>query len=409
MGFKFQSPDKEEVDIFTLDLLNIFSEKDENGYPIGTIYNPLVFEKYFEDQILDLIKVYNYRIPELNGIRSFFKKMNERDLFIILYNVEFSNEISLYISTHLEAWKNKEKPEKLWKRSIEIYGKTLSNYKVKTIGDSRFTIGNPKKTERVCRFCKLSTPEVSFKKKAHAISEALGNKNVILYDECDQCNEKFGKQVERDIILYLSLFRTIYGILGKGGKKKIKSKSFEVYKGEDNTIQLRFYSFEDRPKKGEPYNLTLDFGKEIVLQNIYKSLTKFFLSIIDESELPYFEDTIKWITGKISTNKLPSIYESINYETFTKHPKLKYYLRKPNEIDMPYAVCQFFFTCKEFIFIIPFCNKDSEHFDQNADWESIFKNFSHLNKYQKQKCYDHSDNTPKNFIMNLNTNMITEE
>lgn len=335
--------------------------------------------------------------------------MKEGDLFIILYNVEFSNEISLYISTHLEAWENKENAEKLWKQNIDTYGKTLSNYEVKTIGDSRFAIGNSKKDERVCRFCKLSIPKVSFKKKAHAISEALGNKNVILFDECDKCNEKFGKQVEGDIILYLALFRTIYEVKGKGGKKKIKGKNFEAYKGEGNTLQVKFYSIDDRPKKGEPYNLALDFGRNIIMQNIYKSLTKFFLSIIDESELPYFEDTIKWITGKISTNKLPLVYESINYETFTKHPKLKYYLRKPNDLDMPYAVCQFFFTCKEFIFIIPFCNKDSENFNQNVDWESIFNFFSHFNKYKKQNRYDHSDNNPKNFIANLNTNMIAKE
>jgi hypothetical protein len=53
--------------------------------------------------------------------------------------------------------------------------------------------GPPKnKSERKCRFCGKSNPEVSFKKKAHLIPEFLGNKMLLSDFECDSCNYEFG-------------------------------------------------------------------------------------------------------------------------------------------------------------------------------------------------------------------------
>jgi HNH endonuclease len=53
-------------------------------------------------------------------------------------------------------------------------------------------VGEPDKSKRVCRFCGRKQPDVTFKNVAHAISESLGNKKIILYEECDECNARFG-------------------------------------------------------------------------------------------------------------------------------------------------------------------------------------------------------------------------
>lgn len=42
--------------------------------------------------------------------------------------------------------------------------------------------------KRVCRFCGKSVPDVKFDKRAHAIQDALGNKLLFCYEECDTCN-----------------------------------------------------------------------------------------------------------------------------------------------------------------------------------------------------------------------------
>ncbi|MEX6156050.1 HNH endonuclease [Providencia hangzhouensis] len=51
----------------------------------------------------------------------------------------------------------------------------------------------------------MTYKETSFNKEAHAISEALGNKSIILNEECDNCNEFFDKNIERDFLLIMTL------------------------------------------------------------------------------------------------------------------------------------------------------------------------------------------------------------
>lgn len=82
-------------------------------------------------------------------------------------------------------------------------------------------------------------PEVTYSQKAHAISEALGNKTVILFDECDNCNEKFSKSLEPQIVEYLSLFRTMFGVKGKRGDTKYKGYNFSISKTKDVKIELK--------------------------------------------------------------------------------------------------------------------------------------------------------------------------
>lgn len=53
---------------------------------------------------------------------------------------------------------------------------------------------------RICIFCKLGPDRKSFNKKAHIIPRFLGS-DVVLQRayECDQCNEKFGKNIEAPV------------------------------------------------------------------------------------------------------------------------------------------------------------------------------------------------------------------
>lgn len=71
--------------------------------------------------------------------------------------------------------------------------------------------------QRTCRFCQKSYPDVKFKKKAHLISEFLGNKDFYSDFECDNCNEFFGRHFENDLANYLGISRTISGTKGKEG------------------------------------------------------------------------------------------------------------------------------------------------------------------------------------------------
>src|SRR5690606_1559516 len=92
--------------------------------------------------------------------------------------------------------------------------------------DRKTIIGNAKKENRCCRFCNKTLSEgATFRNVAHAIPEGLGNKNIILGDECDDCNEFFGNDIEPSLIEHLDIYRVFLGVKGKSGTPKIKYKN----------------------------------------------------------------------------------------------------------------------------------------------------------------------------------------
>ena len=97
-----------------------------------------------------------------------------------------------------------------------IFSYNLNSNESKIIKDN-----NGKK----CRFCGRKEPEVTFRKKAHAISEMLGNRSVLSDNECDECNAFFGDNLENDLGKYLGVIRTLTQIVGKGGVPSYKTKN----------------------------------------------------------------------------------------------------------------------------------------------------------------------------------------
>ncbi len=406
-GFIMSSSNYNEVVEFVNDLLSIFADNDEYGNRVKRLkllqFNTLNIKNDF----ILLSEKYEKNLPQIKGLISFFKKTGDNKAFVIILNEPITPKLSFDLNAYLYSLSGNRSFEEIKEENDKLFKNVIEEYHIRAVGEFRKSIGNPIKTERLCRFCKKKVPEVSFKYKAHAMSEALGNKNVILFDECDKCNEVFGKSIEGDIITYLSLFRTIYEVDGKRGKKKIKGRNFEMTKNE--TVEIKFWNIDERPKKGDPYNLRLDFGKDLNRQNIYKTLCKFFLSVIEEDQLHYFEKTFDWINGKyISTNKLPKVAELISYEHFSKQPKIFYYLRKSNKTKLPYAICDFQFTCKKMVFIIPFCSLDKQEFNSSKDWDKIFKVFKYFDETRGWQFNDFSKDKNENLIVQLNSKLHIE-
>jgi hypothetical protein len=70
---------------------------------------------------------------------------------------------------------------------------------------------------RRCRFCGLGPASVTFKKKAHAASEMLGNKTIRSMNECDSCNERFSAEYESHLGKWSQFVRSVTQMKGKGG------------------------------------------------------------------------------------------------------------------------------------------------------------------------------------------------
>lgn len=94
------------------------------------------------------------------------------------------------------------------------------------------------KTDRVCLFCGNSTPNVTFSRIAHAISETAGNKRLVNHFECDECNLAFGKVLEDSLGKYLAPLKYVSRIFGKKGSLTIKDNPT------DTTLSYGSYRLE---------------------------------------------------------------------------------------------------------------------------------------------------------------------
>ena len=117
--------------------------------------------------------------------------------------------------------------------NVEIYLDELNSKRAQNFFDI-YTIDNKvsvpdiktylgAKETRKCRFCNRTNEDVSFSKDAHVIPEFMGNKKLLSYFECDECNIKFSIY-EDSFAKFIGASRTISQIKGKTKTKVPKHK-----------------------------------------------------------------------------------------------------------------------------------------------------------------------------------------
>lgn len=402
VAFEIKSQSKEIVEEFVEDMLLIFARVDENEKIVVESLQKNSSE--IKEKIEIFTDKYKSKLPQLNGIPAYFRKLKENEQFFFLPNIKSDTIDNLKLYDYLRATEKGKSFEEIHKQTTDLFGELLKKYQIKVYGDKRISIGEPIKSKRLCRFCNNERPNISFNNKAHAISEGLGNKTLILFDECDVCNSDFSKNVEQDLIQYLALFRTIFDVKGKGGSKKFDGQNFNLKN--ENKVILTFNGDGERPESfSMPYKVKLQTRDPITLQNIYKSLCKYFLSVIDNEYLPAFKKTIDWINGKIQIENLPKIGEMISYHSFSMQPRIATYIRIIDDKSFPFAVGELYFTCILFVFIIPLSDRDDRNFTDKIDFENYWRTFQHYKKTKGWGFRDYSNNKPREFIINLNFEM----
>jgi hypothetical protein len=185
----------------------------------------------------------------------------------------------------------------------------------------KFYIGS--REDRHCRFCLRKKPEAKFRHVAHALPEFLGNKQIILLEECDECNKFFSENIEVHLDKFTRPFRLVGQIRGKSGVPS--------YKTRDGHSRIDFI-----PKQGfviseviDKRISEIDFEKQTLRLKItyepyiptavYKCFVKMALSIMPGSELSFFTSTIKWIRNPVHSIKL--IKPQLISQRFVPGPK----------------------------------------------------------------------------------------
>lgn len=179
----------------------------------------------------------------------------------------------------------------------EIYSDFCSVYKIQSVkaDEPRFYDAVIPKNECMCIFCGGESPDPTFKSKAHLIPECLGNKRLLSFRECDECNSLFSIY-EGDLARYM------------GYKHAIKSTKQIKFKNPGATIKLnRIPNTSDinLQNLGEKPIEVLADGKKFVIPfkthsfnylNIWKLLVKIALSMMLKEDLANYWGLVKLIS-----------------------------------------------------------------------------------------------------------------
>ncbi|MGU5678330.1 HNH endonuclease [Aeromonas allosaccharophila] len=170
---------------------------------------------------------------------------------------------------------------------------------------------------RTCRFCGKQSPEVTFKKVAHAIPELLGNKSIESAYECDTCNKKFGEGIENDLGNWSKPMRTLISIRGKSGVPTLKRGGDKPgWRIEYDQSKLNITAYEDDPiyeideeNKTVTFKLRRDSYTPVA---VLKAFMKIGVTLLPDDEISNFSGLMAWIKesdhSKQYLNKCPVIY-----------------------------------------------------------------------------------------------------
>lgn len=283
------------------------------------------------------------------------------------------------------------------RKKAEIF---FSRYNLKLTLDSRINknLFLGEKKPKICRFCSKTSNETNFKKDAHVIPQLLGNRKILSYFECDNCNDLFSKY-EDSLASYIGPFRTIVGIIGKKGtqipKFKDPKSKLTISSPDTKNISINTYG-----KKNE---IELDESNKIITLNlirqsyypidVYKSLVKIGICMLDDVAVCEYKSAIKFLLDSdgarhvhIPIAKLyyyfisgPSLVERPHVELWEKKNIManKNVVKHTIIIRLPNLIFQIF---------LPFNSKDREGY--NPDTEIQLPLFPLLYDYEWLKKYN---------------------
>ncbi|MGQ3014185.1 MAG: hypothetical protein ACT6QS_10795 [Flavobacteriales bacterium] len=399
-SFKFEAESSQELERLRESFYDIFSLFIDTRNTLPLTECCYTFTALLKQNIREFITNNKEICPAIQQLLNFFNRLNYGQKFLLIPDNEISDFLQEAALTYIDALENGKDLDEAFMKEVFPLQQIFRHYTIKMFGRNKAYIGYRK----TCRFCgQVESVNTTFKNKAHAISEALGNKNVVLLEECDSCNEQFSRNIEPDIVEYLGFFRTNYGIKGKGGEKEFRGENFKMYKTDKPVIQIPTDdpSYKSYVETSE-HSLSL-LCNPITPQNIYKCLCKYFVSTVSSTQLPLFSKTIDWINGNTTEEQLPLIKEC--YVPFINtYPTITTYIRIDDTSNLPQAVGVFHFTHVLFVFIVPFVGDDNTDFlipeNYNSFW-SFFNEILDKENTLNWFTYDYSPWTRHNFRIEI--------
>lgn len=265
---------------------------------------------------------------------------------------------------------------------------TSIDYKVLMFDPEKFpgkVINGKKDGQRRCRFCGRTLDEQHFTKEAHAISIALGNTKFICADECDECNEKFGRRLENDVTIFFQVFLSLYQVPKRNGKgRQITGRNFEMqWCNEPNPFSdhplLQFHARDWKDENiPEVISLIKDFdlsNKTFVPQNVYKAICKYALSLMPHSLTLHYQKTIEWIQSDTFEHSLPNI-KIASFGRNGNEPIIALFLRKIDNKHFPTCIASLCVANIHLFYILPFSDESESTEQDNILFDSFWRQFT---------------------------------
>jgi hypothetical protein len=195
-----------------------------------------------------------------------------------------------------------------------------------------------------CRFCDGERPARTFKKRAHAVSELLGNKAVKSLHECDVCNERFAA-FEDDLAKMTLPYRHAGAVIGKNGVPTIVSASGKARIEFKNGQMHIAHSAHDESFVVDEENRTITFAyveQPYRPLGAYKALCKSGFALLPAEELANFSELKEWLLHEdVATRKVYSdgnhVYLQSFVPAFRPFPQaIVALLRRKETITAPY-------------------------------------------------------------------------
>ncbi len=158
--------------------------------------------------------------------------------------------------------------------------------------------------DRFCRFCR--EPDARFRGDSHVIPAGLGNRSLFSLEECHECNDPWGSDIEDSLAKYLFLTRAVSRIRKRKGGVKYKrapnSTSTVSSSPTDNLVRVEIDELDDSVRiedLGEGLLRLSATGQPFSPMKAAKALARLGLFVVPRLELGQVDHVRRWLRGEL--------------------------------------------------------------------------------------------------------------
>lgn len=355
--FKFDGCIEQQIDV-----LNLINDRQPIVWFDDTLHRKMYL---YDEEMKKAINVFAEKYGNRNNyepyeLRKFMKRLEVDEPFYMFrmeHHLKYITQVQLSHAVYqLQAIKEGRKADELWNQVAEDMKALLNDYIIWTMGEEEVCIGD-ESDKRVCRFCgKTMADGARFTKKAHAISEALGNKTLLCSEECDCCNKRLAKIEDILSVAYLEINRSLFGIKGKKGVNSVAGQNFVL---DANSHQMVFGDITRVKNLDNKTSVRLEGRNIFTFQGLYKALVKIVIDLVEGEYIHHFRNTIEWINGNLVATEFPPI-KQMYCDAIHEQPIVELFIRKKSRgVEAgPYCFANLFVCDLCFQFVVPFVDDD---------------------------------------------------